>query len=464
MRFIVLLLAILLFITSCKNDEPLPIDEVKISEPKWVMSDSITFKVELPAQGVLLLNLEDEYYDHILLEWENESDKDSVFTTVIPRYHKTQIIYYSHSVYDSIQKRWKFLGQNFIIDSLTNLVQMKVVDYKVELLNHDQVMSISEMGNAYENLRAKIYRWKGDDSRFKKPLDSLREHFNSVYKTEQSELNRKLNTLEYYDKLFDIDPKLVPLDSLMRHTDLMIARSAGPNLVYKYIHNNMDSIVFEFLSTSNNDESTENESETYERNLAIGVLRYLRYTDSKGNNLYPDARNWLKRTKYYKDNQVEIDSQIEAPNNEAFKNVLSELEIVDVNFKQSSITEIVKENPSQYYLIDLWATWCAPCINGMKLMDRMDIPNNIKVISLNTDYKKDKELWQTKSQELDLDINYMIVDKEDNKEFYKFINMKSIPRYLLIDSKLNLIDMAFYQPHEPNFINKLKDVKNHTRW
>jgi hypothetical protein len=38
--------------------------------------------------------------------------------------------------------------------------------------------------------------------------------------------------------------------------------------------------------------------------------------------------------------------------------------------------------------------------------------------------------------------------------------MKSIPRYVLIDKKLNLIDEAFYHPHEKKFLNYLNNLKN----
>ena len=271
--------------------------------------------------------------------------------------------------------------------------------------------------------------------------------------------------MEYYDKLFDIDPTLVPLDSLLRSTDLMIARSAGPSLVFKYIDNNMNSIGFELMTSSASSEASNKTDIIYERNLAYGVLRYLRYKDNKGNNLYPEARNWLKRTKFYQDNKEQIDSQIEQMDNTEFKKLLSNIELVDLNLDKVTMSQIIKANPSPYYLIDLWATWCAPCLNGMKLMKKMNFPKNVTVISISTDYEKDTALWQEQSPGLDLELNYLMkVKGENSQKFINFIEMKSVPRYLLMDKDMNIIDAAFYQPHEPNFINKLRDVKNHTSW
>ncbi|KQC32286.1 hypothetical protein AAU57_02305 [Nonlabens sp. YIK11] len=465
MRFVVLLLITIVFFSSCKNDHPEIPEEVKQSEPEWVMSDSITFKVELAPEESLLLNLEDQYFDHFLLEWENESDKDSVFTITIPRYHKVQKIDYGYGMWDSIQKKASFINQDFIIDSITDLVHLKVLDRKIELVDQKSTMDISEMENAYEDLRAQIYKWKGDDTKFIKPLDSLSNYYDSMYSKESAGLNRTLNEFEYFDKLHGIDPELVPLDSLLRSTDLMIARSAGPSLVFQYIDNNMDSIGFELMNPSGSSEASNKTDIIYERNLAYGVLRYLRYKDNKGNNLYPEARNWLKRTKFYQDNKEQIDSQIEQMDNTEFKKVLSNIELVDLNLDKVTMSQIIRENPSPYYLIDLWATWCAPCLNGMKLMKKMNFPENVTVISISIDYEKDTALWQEQSPGLDLELNYLMKIKgENSQKFIDFIQMKTIPRYLLMDKNMNIIDPAFYRPQEPQFLSKLKDVKNHTSW
>ena len=220
------------------------------------MSDSITFKIELPPEGSLLLNLEDKYFDHMVLEWENESDKDSVFTTVIPRYHKTQKIDYGYGIWDSINKKPTFISQDFVIDSLTESIHMKVIDRKVELVKAKSTVEISNMENAYEDLRIKIFKEKENDTRFISELDSLNQYYDNLYVDEKSSLNNKLNRFEYYDKLYGVDPGLVPLDSLMRNTDLLIARSAGPSLVYKYLDENINSIGFELMNPSIENESS----------------------------------------------------------------------------------------------------------------------------------------------------------------------------------------------------------------
>lgn len=450
---------------SCKNESPTISNDNVVDEPQYVMSDSIMFEIELTAGQSLLLNLEDEFYAHYSLEWKNETERDSVFVTTIPRYHKTQIVDYHYSTRDSITNKFSFNSQDLLIDSLTNTVRLKKEDLKVILANDSRAQDISSMSNAYEDLRVKIFRSKKDDSQFLKPLDSLKRYYDIIYGNQANEMGIKLNALEYYDKLYGIDPSLVPFDSLLRHSNVMIARSAGPSLVYKFLDTNYKDIGFEFLNDNKENEISSRDESAYEINLAIGVLRYLRYKDNKGNNLYPEARNWLKRTAYYKDNRLTIDSQIDQMDPVAFQHLLSNLDLLDINLEQATMAQIIRENPSPYYLIDLWATWCAPCLQGMDVMRKMDFSKNVKVISLSTDYKKDTQLWQTKSVDLDLEVNYLInIKGENSKKFIDFIAMERIPRYLLMDQRLHVIDPAFYHPQEPQFLNKLRDVKNHTRW
>jgi len=148
-----------------------------------------------------------------------------------------------------------------------------------------------------------------------------------------------------------------------------------------------------------------------------------------------------------------------------FKEKIKNLRLSSVALEESSLSKILQKNPSPYYLIDFWATWCAPCIGGIKEMKKMNFPKNVKILSFSVDAEKDTEKWQLKTKELAQKITYLIDEKAmENKEFLKFIELNSIPRYILIDKNMNLIDQSFLPPHDPQFLPKLKDVKNAKFW
>ena len=144
---------------------------------------------------------------------------------------------------------------------------------------------------------------------------------------------------------------------------------------------------------------------------------------------------------------------------------MKKLTLESVSNEKKDFKKIIDEIPTDYYLIDFWATWCAPCIQGFKTMKSMDLPDNVKVISISVDKNKDKEKWIKTTNKLNQSISYWIDGTDNNtQKFMNFIEMKSIPRYVLIDKNMNLIDQAFYHPSNSQFIKKLKDVKNHKYW
>ena len=178
-----------------------------------------------------------------------------------------------------------------------------------------------------------------------------------------------------------------------------------------------------------------------------------------------DAKKWLRSTKLYSENTIAIDKEITPLNNVTFKEKLNKLSFFSVSDEKSSISKIIKQTPSPYYLIDFWATWCAPCIQGVEAMAKAGLPKNVKVISLSVDKAKDKEKWKTKTKELEQSISYWLNEElDETKAFLKFIEMQSIPRYILIDENMNLIDQAFYHPQQPQFLPKLQNIRNHKYW
>ena len=94
-------------------------------------------------------------------------------------------------------------------------------------------------------------------------------------------------------------------------------------------------------------------------------------------------------------------------------------------------------------------------------MDKMNLPENVKVISLSLDKTKNYSKWKKITKKLKQEITYHMDDtKKENQTFLKFIELKSIPRYVLIDRNLNLIDQAFYHPQTPEFLLNLENIEN----
>lgn len=114
---------------------------------------------------------------------------------------------------------------------------------------------------------------------------------------------------------------------------------------------------------------------------------------------------------------------------------LSELQLQDLNGKTMTLKELINSNTEKVMYIDYWASWCVPCRQMMseseKLRDeytKEDI--SFVYISIDTDLKK----WNNSSRDEGLNtLSYnLLATNYPEASFYKKIELKYIPRYLLI--------------------------------
>lgn len=122
----------------------------------------------------------------------------------------------------------------------------------------------------------------------------------------------------------------------------------------------------------------------------------------------------------------------------------------------------LKDLKGQYIYIDIWATWCGPCIAevpSLKKLEEKYSGKNIQFISISIDNKEDHEKWKK-----------MIIDKElggiqlfaDNNWGSKFIQdyfIKGIPRFILIDTEGNIVNSNAPRPSDNKLIALLNELK-----
>ena len=102
-------------------------------------------------------------------------------------------------------------------------------------------------------------------------------------------------------------------------------------------------------------------------------------------------------------------------------------------------------------LVDVWATWCGPCIAEIPSLKKLEEEmkgQDVQIVSLSTDDVKDKEKWQQ-----------MIKDKElggiqlwaggPNNDFSKYYKVNSIPRFLVFDKNGKIVSVDSPRPSDP---------------
>ncbi|WP_338410392.1 TlpA disulfide reductase family protein [uncultured Flavobacterium sp.] len=113
----------------------------------------------------------------------------------------------------------------------------------------------------------------------------------------------------------------------------------------------------------------------------------------------------------------------------------------------------------KYVYIDVWATWCGPCIAEipyLKEVEKTYHSKNIQFVSLSIDEPKDYDKWKSMIKEKELGGIQLLADKAWKSEFVKNYRINGIPRFILIDPKGNIITSDAPRPSD----KKLKDMFN----
>lgn len=109
-------------------------------------------------------------------------------------------------------------------------------------------------------------------------------------------------------------------------------------------------------------------------------------------------------------------------------------------------------------LVDVWATWCGPCvaeIPSLKKLEEEFHDKDIAFVSVTIDIEKDKEKWKKFIVDNQLG-GVQLFANGGNSIISKAYQISGIPRFMLFDKKGNIIDVDSPRPSDP----KLKAILN----
>jgi thiol-disulfide isomerase/thioredoxin len=115
----------------------------------------------------------------------------------------------------------------------------------------------------------------------------------------------------------------------------------------------------------------------------------------------------------------------------------------------------------KYVYIDVWATWCGPCIAEIPYLKRVEEKfhgKNIEFVGISIDAKKDYEKWKKFVVTKELVGIQLFSDNDWNSDFVKAYGITGIPRFILIDPKGNIVSANADRPSSPALTALLEDL------
>ena len=119
------------------------------------------------------------------------------------------------------------------------------------------------------------------------------------------------------------------------------------------------------------------------------------------------------------------------------------------------LKDIIDKHKGKVILIDFWASWCQPCIaefpNSNKLLERYS-EKEFSILYFSIDQDMDKWQQAVEKYKLNMDNSYLVGG--DNK-LLKELQIKSIPRYVLLDTNGNIWNANAPRPGSKEILNSI---------
>lgn len=115
----------------------------------------------------------------------------------------------------------------------------------------------------------------------------------------------------------------------------------------------------------------------------------------------------------------------------------------------------------KYVYIDVWATWCGPCIAEIPALKKLEGAmhgKNIAFVSISVDRDNAHETWIDMVVEKELGGTQLFAADSWESDFTRAYEIISIPRFLLIGPEGNIVDADAKRPSNPALLEELMEL------
>jgi len=197
----------------------------------------------------------------------------------------------------------------------------------------------------------------------------------------------------------------------------------------------------------------------------LGGMLYMEYMDFK-NDINKEKFYTYYKEKYPQSEYLKSIEKLKAELKK--KEEMSQLNdsIIFINEKIDSLKELSTFTPlkGKYIFVDVWATWCIPCIKEFQYKDSIsELLKNYKdliMVYISIDDDRSNNYWKIKTTDYNLKGYNLRASEVLHKDIVAKVtdeNNFSVPQYLLLDKEGNVIGKDLPRPSELDSLKKKFD-------
>lgn len=150
--------------------------------------------------------------------------------------------------------------------------------------------------------------------------------------------------------------------------------------------------------------------------------------------------------------------------------VFAQLEAVDADghrtinlqnpqYEDVSFQDILDLYKGKVVYLDFWASWCRPCKNEMphsaKLKEQL---KGKDVVFLYISSDQNETAWRNAMEQLNITGENFRASKKVWEDYNSLLNVRYIPRYVLIDKEGNIVDENAKRPSNPEILTDINNL------